>query len=64
LLDDLMGRVAPCFARRETRLTCRDMVNGLLAELEDYSLVGLSLCPQWVPRELAAVSGITVRHHM
>jgi SRSO17 transposase len=37
LLDDLMARVAPCFARRETRLTCRDMVNGLLAELEDYN---------------------------
>ena len=32
-----MARVAPCFARRETRLTCRDMVNGLLAELEDYN---------------------------
>jgi SRSO17 transposase len=37
LLDDLMTRVAPCFARRETRLTCRDMVNGLLSELEDYN---------------------------
>jgi SRSO17 transposase len=37
LLDDLMARVAPCFARRETRLTCRDMVNGLLCELEDYN---------------------------
>jgi SRSO17 transposase len=37
LLDDLMARVASCFARRETRLTCRDMVNGLLAELEDYN---------------------------
>jgi len=34
LLDDLMARVAPCFARRETRLTCRDMVRGLLAELD------------------------------
>lgn len=32
-----MARVAPCFARRETRLTCRDMVNGLLCELEGYS---------------------------
>jgi len=32
-----MARVAPCFARRETRLTCRDMVNGLLPELEDYN---------------------------
>jgi len=30
-----MARVAPCFARRDTRLTCRDMVNGLLFELED-----------------------------
>ena len=37
LLDDLMAWVAPCFARRETRLTCRDMVHGLLAELEDYN---------------------------
>ena len=36
LLDDLMARAAPCFARRETRLTCRDMVN-CLAELEDYN---------------------------
>jgi len=32
-----MARVAPCFARRETRLTCRDMVDGLLCELEDYN---------------------------
>ncbi len=30
-----MAQVAPCFARRETRLTCKDMVHGLLAELED-----------------------------
>jgi len=37
LLDDLMARVAPCFARRETRLTCRRMVNGLLSELDDYN---------------------------
>jgi len=29
-----MSRVASCFARRETRLTCRDM-NGFLMELED-----------------------------
>jgi len=35
LLDELMERVASCFARRETRLTCRDMVHGLLPELED-----------------------------
>ena len=32
-----MARVAPCFARRETRLTCRDMVRGLLAELDDHN---------------------------
>ena len=32
-----MARVAPCFARRETRLTCRDMVNGLLCELDDHN---------------------------
>ena len=37
LLDDLLARVAPCFARRETRLTCRDMVNGLLTELDDHN---------------------------
>jgi len=30
-----MSRVASCFARREPRLTCRDMVNGFLMELED-----------------------------
>jgi SRSO17 transposase len=35
LLDELMERVASCFARRETRLTCRDMVHGLLSGLED-----------------------------
>jgi SRSO17 transposase len=35
LFEDLMARVASCFARRETRLTCMDMVNGLLSELED-----------------------------
>ena len=37
LLDDLMARIAPCFARRETRLTCRDMVNGLLSKLDDHN---------------------------
>ena len=37
LLDDLMGRIASCFARREPRVTCRDMVHGLLAELEDHN---------------------------
>jgi SRSO17 transposase len=28
--EGLMGRVAGCFPRRETRLTCRNMVQGLL----------------------------------
>ena len=37
LLDDLMARTASCFARRETRLTCRDMVNGMLTELDDHN---------------------------
>jgi len=37
LLDDLLERAAPCFARRETRLTCRDMVNGMLTELDDHN---------------------------
>jgi len=37
LLDELLARVASCFARRETRMTCRDMVRGLLAELEDHN---------------------------
>jgi SRSO17 transposase len=32
-----MGRVASCFARRETRLTCRDMAHCLLAELDDHN---------------------------
>ena len=32
-----MARVAPYFARRQTRLTCRRMVNGLLSELDDYN---------------------------
>jgi SRSO17 transposase len=37
LLQDLLARIAPCFARRETRLTCGDMVRGLLTELEDHN---------------------------
>ena len=37
LLDDLMARTASCFARRETRLTCRDMVNGMLTELDGHN---------------------------
>jgi SRSO17 transposase len=37
LLADLLARTASCFSRRETRLTCRDMVNGFLMELDDYN---------------------------
>jgi SRSO17 transposase len=37
LLADLLGRVAGCFPRRETRQTCAGMVNGLLMELEDQN---------------------------
>jgi SRSO17 transposase len=37
LFEDLMAQVASCFARRETRQTCRDMVTGLLTELEDHN---------------------------
>jgi hypothetical protein len=35
LLEDLLARVVGCFARRETRQACRDMVQGLLMEVED-----------------------------
>ena len=35
LLQDLLARIAPCFA--ETRLTCSNMVRGLLMELEDHN---------------------------
>jgi SRSO17 transposase len=35
LLADLLGRVAGCFPRRETRQCCDQMVNGLLMELDD-----------------------------
>jgi SRSO17 transposase len=37
LLADLMGRVAGCFPRRETRRSCGQMVSGLLMELEDHN---------------------------
>lgn len=37
LLDELMSRVASCFARRETRLTCKNMLCSLLMELEDHN---------------------------
>jgi SRSO17 transposase len=37
LLADLLGRVAGCFPRRETRQSCGQMVGGLLMELDDYN---------------------------
>jgi SRSO17 transposase len=35
LLADLLGQVAGCFPRRETRQSCGQMVSGLLMELDD-----------------------------
>src|SRR5437762_14012498 len=37
LLEELLGQVAGCFLRRETRQSCRQMVSGLLMELEDHN---------------------------
>jgi len=37
LLADLLGQVAGCFPRRETRQCCGEMVNGLLMELDDHN---------------------------
>jgi SRSO17 transposase len=37
LLADLLGEVAGCFPRRETRQCCGQMVRGLLMELEDHN---------------------------
>src|SRR5438552_11163476 len=37
LLEDLLGCVAGCFPRRETRQSCGQMVRGLLMELEDHN---------------------------
>jgi SRSO17 transposase len=56
LLEDLMDRTAPCFARRETRLTCRDMVNGLLSELDDHNC--------WTMAEAAGHSGPHRMQHL
>src|ERR1700732_2120265 len=46
---------SPCFARRETRMTCRDMVHGLLAELEDHNC--------WTMAEAAGQPGPPRRQH-
>jgi len=37
LLKDLLGQVAGCFPRRETRQAAAQMVQGLLMELEDHN---------------------------
>jgi SRSO17 transposase len=37
LLADLLGRVAGCFPRRETRQSCGQMLHGLLMELDDHN---------------------------
>jgi SRSO17 transposase len=37
LLADLLGRVAGCFPRRETRQCCGQLVSGLLMELDDHN---------------------------
>ena len=37
LLKDLLGQVAGCFGRRETRQAAAQMVQGLLMELEDHN---------------------------
>ena len=37
LLADLLGQVAGCFPRRETRQCCGQMVHGLLMELDDHN---------------------------
>ena len=37
LLADLLGRVAGCFPRRETRQCCGQMLCGLLMELDDHN---------------------------
>jgi hypothetical protein len=37
LLADLLGRVAGCIPRRETRQSCGQMVSGLLMELDDHN---------------------------
>jgi hypothetical protein len=37
LLADLLGQVAGCFPRRETRQCCGQMVRGLLMQLDDHN---------------------------
>uniref|UniRef100_UPI002F9162E0 IS701 family transposase n=1 Tax=Streptomyces sp. NBC_01562 TaxID=2975879 RepID=UPI002F9162E0 len=42
LFEGLMGRFASCFPRRETRLTCRNMVSGLLMVKESANCWSLA----------------------
>jgi SRSO17 transposase len=56
LFEDLMARVAGCFARRETRMTCRDMVQAQLAELEDHNC--------WAMAEAAGHAGPYKMQHL
>ncbi len=56
LLDDLLERIASCFGRRETRLTCRDMVNGVLTELDDHNC--------WIMAEAAGHPGPHRMQHL
>lgn len=37
LWRELLGKVAGCFPRRETRQSAAEMAGGLLMELEDYN---------------------------
>ena len=56
LLADLLGRVAGCFPRWETRQSCGQMVNGLLMELEDHNC--------WTIAEAAGHRGPHRRQHL
>jgi hypothetical protein len=42
VLRDLFEQVAGCFPRRESRQAARQMVDGLLMELEDYNCWSLA----------------------
>ena len=53
--EALMGRVAGCFPRRETRLTCRNMVQGLLMVKDSANC--------WSLAEAIGHTGPHVLHH-
>ena len=56
LFEDLMAQAAGCFARRETRMTCRDMVRAQLTELEDHNC--------WTMAEAAGHTGPHKMQHL